>query len=58
MQIKYELRKKAKSDDLLELEWKRFRRERERVLVGHLKKRKEKSQQSHDHYSVSQNGFN
>jgi hypothetical protein len=41
----------------------RYSEERgERVLVAHLKKKrkkkKEKSQQSHDHYSVSQNGFN
>jgi hypothetical protein len=42
--IAYKLCKKAKSDELLELEWKRFKgeRERERVLVGHLGEKKKK----------------
>jgi hypothetical protein len=60
--IAYKLCKKAKSDDVLELEWKRFRgREREREGFNGAfrgKKKKKKSQQSRDHYFVSQNGFN
>jgi ribosomal protein L44E len=40
--ITYELRKKAKSDDLVELEWKRFRREREGFSGAFRKKKKKK----------------